>query len=351
MAQQENKIPLSKKGKREISPFIGHELLYDYLSGSLDKERRTAVEDHVKFSRDAQLDLGKIQNGQAYAEKLSATVVSQPIITQINAPSNYLSVLMQKSNFDKWPQGLTWGLEALVVVVAIVTVLTITPWQKVMELDTSGSQEVILAEVSKNGETNTAPAVEEKPEFADEEEKPSATAAATTAVPAPPQPTPTTAATVAAKIPEVVVGVPPKPTPAAQVAGLPTKLPPKSPTKLPEKAPVAEASATTVAAVSGVGGGFLFRGDIAVTNIAVIGPKITDKIAELGGRKAGSVELGWQKTPTSMYYHFTIPEAKYQDLMTFLGTYGKPKIAKEKHPRVMPDGIVRLIITLDEAKK
>ncbi|HEY1080078.1 MAG TPA: zf-HC2 domain-containing protein, partial [Bdellovibrio sp.] len=116
MAQQESKIPLSKKDKREISPFIGHELLYDYLSGSLDKERRAAVEDHVKFSRDAQLDLAKIQNGQAYAEKLSATVVSQPIITQINAPSNYLSVLLQKSNFDKWPQGLKWGLEALVVV-------------------------------------------------------------------------------------------------------------------------------------------------------------------------------------------------------------------------------------------
>ncbi|HEY1079346.1 MAG TPA: hypothetical protein VGE46_04585, partial [Bdellovibrio sp.] len=205
-----------------------------------------------------------------------------------------------------------------------------------MELDTAGSKEVILAEVSKNGETAAIPAVEDKPEFADEEEK---SAANTAAVPAPSQ----NSAKVAAKTPEVavVVGAPPKPTPAASAV----------PAKTPEKAPVAEPAATTVAAVAGVGGGFLYRGDIAVTNIAVIGPKITDKIAELGGRKAGSVELGWQKTPTSMYYHFTIPEAKYQDLLNFLGTYGKPKIAKEKHPRVMPDGIVRLIITLDEAKK
>ncbi|MEK2643846.1 zf-HC2 domain-containing protein [Bdellovibrio sp. BCCA] len=328
MAQQENKIPLSKKGKREISPFIGHELLYDYLSGSLDKERRAAVEDHVKFSRDAQLDLTKIQNGQTYAERLADTVVSQPIIAQISAPSSYLSVLMQKSNFDKWPQGLKWGLEALVVVVAIVTLLTVTPWQKVMQLGVgTGSKEVVLAEVSKNTSSEPSPAIEEKPEFVDEgvsketskehgkETAKETTVAKTTETP---KASPTAAATVAA-----TTAVPKK----------------EEKTAAPETAPAAAS------------GGFLYRGEIAVTNIDVIGPKITEKINELGGRKAGSVELGWKKTPGSMYYHFTIPEAKYQDLLTFLGTYGKPKIGKEKHPRVMPDGIVRMIITVDEAKK
>ncbi|KYG60669.1 hypothetical protein ACLWBD_00930 [Bdellovibrio sp. HCB117] len=309
---QENNVPLSKKGKREISPFIGHELLYDYLTGSLDKDRRLAVEDHVKFSRDAQLDLTKIQNGQAYAEKLADTVVSQHIIGQINAPSSYMSVLMQKSNFDKWPQGLKWGLEALVVVVGIVVLLSITPWQKVMELSTTtGSKEVVLAEVSKTGTSTT---VEDQPQFVDEGVKENST-------PAPAAPVQDTAKPTTS----------PSPTVAAKKA-----------------APTEESSAATSPAA---GGGFLYRGDIAVTNIEVIGPKITDKINELGGRKAGAVELGWKKTATSMYYHFTIPEAKYQDLMNFLGTYGKPKISKEKHPRVMPDGIVRLIITVDEAKK
>jgi len=322
MAQQENKISLSKKGKREISPFIGHELLYDYLCGGLDKERRAAVEDHVKFSRDAQLDLAKIQNGQSYAEKLSGTVVSQPIITQINMPSSYLSVLMQKSNFDKWPQGLKWGLEALVVVLAIVTLLTVTPWQKVMDLGSGGSKEVVLAEVSK---TETAHVVEEKPEFIDEgvkepvaKDHKAPTTVAKKETPAP-KPSATTTATAAAT--------------AATVSAA--------------EADNKHATEATPAA----SGGFLYRGEIAVTNVDVIGPKITEKIAELGGRKAGSVQLGWKKTPTSMYYHFTIPEAKYQDLLTFLSTYGTPKISKEKHPRVMPDGIIRLIINVDEAKK
>lgn len=317
MAQQENKIPLSKKNKREMSPFIGHELLYDFLTDSLDPERRAAVADHVKFSRDAQLDLNKIENGQKYAELLADTRVSEPIIEQINAPSSYLTVLMQKSNFDKWPQGLKWGLEALVVVGVIVTLLSVTPWQKVMQLGSMmGSKEVILAEVSK---TETKTVVEEKPEFVDEGVKEAPSPA------------------VVAKSPEKV------PTAAELKASPSATQAPTAVAKAPEKA-------TDVPAASG-GGGYLYRGEISATNIETIGPKFSDKIIELGGRKAGSVELGWKKTPTSMYYHFTIPEAKYQDLMNFMSAYGKPKFSKEKHPRVMPDGIIRLIFTLDESKK
>lgn len=324
MAQQEDKPIFSKKDKREISPFIGHELLYDYLCGSLDGDRKKAVEDHVKFSRDAQLDLNKIENGQTYADQLSNTVVSQPIIEQISTPVTYLSVLMQKSHFDKWPQGLKWGLEALVVVAFIVTVLSITPWQKVMQLGLfSDSKEVVLAEVSKN--ESAIQKVDDKPEFVDEGVKEGA-APVVAASPAPAQ-SPTVTPTPVAEV---------KPTPAAK----------PSPTPTPAKA--TEVAAATATSASG---GFLYRGDIAVTNVLSVGPKITDKIIELGGRKAGSVELGWQKTPTSMYYHFTIPEAKYQDLLTFMETYGKPKLGKEKHPRVMPDGIIRLILTVDEAKK
>ena len=329
MAQQENSIPLSKKGQREVSPFIGHELLYDYLCGTLDEERKKAVADHVKFSRDAQLDLAKIENGQSYAEKLSETKVSEAIIEQINTPSTYLTVLMQKSKFEKWPQGLKWGLEALVVVLVIVSLLTLAPWEKVLRLGiSSGPKEVVLAEVTKN-EQPAAPEKLETPQFADEDLKAKtdkagkkdgksadAKAAAATAVAT----TPAAASAKAAK--------------AVAVAK----------NEEADSSDDAEPSASPA-----VTGGFLYRGSISVTNIAVVGPKITDKILELGGRKAGAVELGWQKTENSMYYHFTIPEAKYQELLDYLATYGKPRIGKEKHPRVMPDGILRLIVTVDEA--
>lgn len=330
MAQQENKILLSKRGKREVSPFIGHELLYDYLSGALDEQRKNAVADHVKYSRDAQLDLNKIQNGEFYANQLSGTVVSQPIIEQISTTSTYLSTLLQKSNFDKWPQGVKWGLEALVVVAVIVTLLTVAPWQKVLNMGiTSGNTEVVLAEVAKT-ETVRQP-IEEKPQFVDEDAKSAKplVKAQETSVPQ-------------AKAPAQVIQ------PEPVVAKVPAVTPSQTPAVVVENKKD-DSKSSDAAAVGG--GGFLYRGDIAVTNLAFVGPKITEKIQELGGRKAGAVELGWQKTSSSLYYHFTIPQAKYQELSAYLATYGKAHIGKEKHPRVMPDGIIRLILTVDEAKK
>ena len=95
----------------------------------------------------------------------------------------------------------------------------------------------------------------------------------------------------------------------------------------------------------------MYRGEVKLTNINASGAKITAKIGELGGRKAGEVNLGWKRNTTSLYYHFTIPETKYKDLLAFLSSYGKINMMKEKHPRLMPEGIVRVILNVDEAQK
>jgi hypothetical protein len=343
MAQQEDKLPLSKKGKREVSSFIGHELLYDYLTNSLDAERTQAVADHIKYSRDAQLDLAKIENGQTYADSLSKTVVSQPVIEQINMQASYLTTLLQKTNFAKWPQGLKWGLEALVVVGVVVSLLTVAPWEKIAKINLPGSKEVILAEVSKTERTAT----EEKqvPEFVDEGIKAPKAGAETAKTAA-------TKTPAAATVPAATVAVAPVPAPTtakpAKSAALEIPPPPAPPVVAAKVAEKKEAADTAPAAG---GGGFLYRGEIALTGLPTVGPKLVDKILELGGRKAGDVELGWQKTPHSLYFHFTLPEAKYAELEAFLATYGKARISKEKHPRVMPDGIIRLILTVDEAKQ
>lgn len=317
MDQREHKVKLSKKDQREISPFFGHEMLYDYLCGNLDKARRSAVEDHVKFSRDAQLDLAHIQEGQKYAEQLSRTIVSQPLLDEISNPSNYITVLLQKSHFEKWPQGLKWGLEALVVVLAIVIILTVSPWEKALEIGiSSDSKDVILSEIPRS---ETSQIVEEKPEFIDEDIKPREAVSEAGSK-----------------------GASPKDVASAG---------PSEDLQALGKSKAAESDLPKDTSAMVGAGGFLYRGSVAVTNLDAARMKITDKINALGGRKAGSVELGWKKTPTSSYYHFTIPQAKYDELIAFLKSYGKPVIAKEKHPRVMPDGILRLIVTVDEAQK
>ncbi len=330
----ETKRPaLSKKGQRQVTPFTGNELLYDYMSGILDEERKRAVEAHMESSREAQLDFQKIQIGQQYAEKLRQITVSSALQERLSAPSSYLSVLFRKSKFDQWPVGLKWGLEALVVVFVVVTVLTVAPWEKVMKLRLSTGSDVVLTELNKSQikqPPQEAPETAETPQFVDEGIK---VKEATTT------PTPAAVVTTTAT-PAVVAKATPAPTPA------------KPPAKVVTSTATSEENSEAESTESGKAStGYLYRGQIAVTNLDAVGPKIKDKIIELGGRKAGEVELGWQKTQGSAYFHFTIPEAKYAELQAFLSEYGKAKISKDKHPRVMPDGIIRLIISVDEAKK
>ncbi len=329
MSEDVSRHPLSKKGQRQVPPFTGNELLYDYISGILDAERKKAVEAHLDSSREAQLDYQKIQIGLQYAEKMKQITVSHTLHEKLSAPSSYLSVLFKKSRFDQWPVGLKWGLEALVVVFVIVTFLTAAPWEKIMKLRFStGTGDVILTELNRGPVVNknyqTSPEAIETPQFVDEgiKGKDSATAISESAPAEVAKTTPTTAA---AK---------------------------KAPAKVAATASTDEEEpGNTSGESSKASTGYLYRGQIAVTNLEAVGPKIKEKIIELGGRKAGEVELGWQKTPGSAYFHFTIPEAKYGELQTFLSDYGKARISKDKHPRVMPDGIIRLIITVDEAKK
>src|SRR5262245_28349858 len=104
--------PWTKLGKREMSHFIGRELLYDYLTDQLDEDRKKAIQEFVGNSKDAQQEAQRMTNGMEYAELLSATVVSPDILEKINEPSTYMAVLLKKTNFQKWPTSVKWSLEA-----------------------------------------------------------------------------------------------------------------------------------------------------------------------------------------------------------------------------------------------
>lgn len=321
MENNKRQIPLAKNGPREVSHFVGQELLYDYLTGRLDAVRHQAVEQHIHQSKEAQADLEKMKIGQTYLDQLSRTGVAQEFLEDISEPTTYFTELFKKTRFEKWPMGVKWGLEALGVVAVIVTILVVIPWDQALKIIPGrGSEEIILAEVARSGGGVNVPPQTDTAQFQDEGIKPQAS------VPS--------AAPVAPKVEPVLAPAPAvKPPTSASAA---TKV--SSESALPKGVPAAES------------GGFLYRGDIAVTNLEAGIPKMISRIEELGGRKAGDVRLGWSKSPNSSYFHFTIPAAKYNELMQFMTQFGKVRITKEKHPRVMPDGIIRLILTAEEAK-
>jgi len=94
--------------------------------------------------------------------------------------------------------------------------------------------------------------------------------------------------------------------------------------------------------------GGLYRGVLVVTDINEVSAKITQRLVEFGGKKAGEVELGWKKTDKLAYYHFTLPENNIDAAKEFLSNFGSLQIQFENHPRLMPPGVKRLIIEVQE---
>jgi acetylornithine/succinyldiaminopimelate/putrescine aminotransferase len=93
--------------------------------------------------------------------------------------------------------------------------------------------------------------------------------------------------------------------------------------------------------------GYVWRGVIKVEELNdEVSQKVVAIIQKLGGKKAGQVELGWKKGD-SRYFHFTIPESHYTEFNQSLQDIGQIQLKKEKHPRVMPQGSMRIIMSLE----
>lgn len=90
--------------------------------------------------------------------------------------------------------------------------------------------------------------------------------------------------------------------------------------------------------------GGLFRGTLVVKDLKGSNERLIAKMAELGARKAGEVELGWLKTNNLAYYHFIISDENINQTKAYLAELGALKIRFESHPRLIPVGNKRFIV-------
>ncbi len=326
-----NSISFSKKGERKISGFVAQELLYDYVTFHLDPERMKAVEEYVKASHEAQADIQLINDGLDYVERLSEIHVSDALLETLKTPSSYLQVLLRKLRFEEWSPGIKMGLEVMIVAVGVISISLVIPWHKLMELSVSKKKDVVLTEVQKTPMAAQDVEVAGLPEeatvvFPDEGKKNTEA--------------PKSAADIVVK-----KNLPLPPPPPSAVNQIATNIPTTEKQKSGQKSAVAKA--TVDETNSEKKQGYLYRGIMKVTNAEAVSTKFVEKINELGGRKAGEVELGWKKGNAN-YFHFTMPEAKYQAFLEFTKKYGGLSLQKEKHDRLMPEGIVRIIFSLEE---
>lgn len=308
-----NEIQFSKKGKRKVSAFIGQQLLYEYITGSLDEERVKSVEEYIQQNQEVLNDINKIQNGMSYLSVLSQTKVSEALLARIKQPVSWLEVLLLKLRFDQWSQGFKIGVEASLVAIGVVFVILVLPWQKIFDFKMESS-DVLLTEIVRkfespqsNDDQSSVAATNSNSEISFPDEGSTAVVAAVT-----------TSSTTTSTIPT---------TPPAAVA-------------------VAPVTATTVETRRQ---GYLYRGSMAITNAKAASTKLVQRLTQLGARKAGNVELGWSRDEGA-YFHFTMPETNYSEMESSFNEFAPIKITKEKHERVMPEGIIRVIITVDEKK-
>jgi hypothetical protein len=274
---------------KQLTKFLCQELLYEYVSGSLDREREKAVNDFTVDCRETRHELEKLRSGLHYAGQAHGVQLSAELRDALlNFEPQWKKVFRA---WSLWSSQRGWRMLPYVFLTAALALgLAVTrPWKKEVR------QETILAEQLRQ-EPDMLPA--NSPEL-------TAPAAVSTPVKSGAQPDPNIAQTESKTTEQ----------------GKPSSREPR---------------------------GFILRAEMQVSDFSNSWPAIRDKIVSLNGKVAGNVELGWLRKPDQSYFHFSLPESNMNELELFLGTFGQVRFNKERHPRVMPEGQLRIILTVKD---
>lgn len=351
----------SPKGHRKLSKFVTQGLMFDYLEDNLDLERRHAFEQAMKDYPELQEQMNRMKSGFGMCENLEKIKISTELSKNLSLTTQYFGSIQEKLNLENLPPALKLGIEGLFIALTVATMAIVIPWNSLLDLNV-GPRQVILSEVLKNTNTDSASEVPAKQgaayEFPDDSGVQKSSPLADVTSPSPTiakTPTPETAQNLPQAIPKVDASGAVAASASNSMKGSgsePSVIGSKTVTvagKIPQTETESTKAPSQGESFSANRAGVLYRGTLYVTNFRAVTPKLVEKLQELGGRKAGQVELGWFKGESS-YFHFTMPESRYNDLATFFNTYGNLVIQKEPHERVMPDGIRRIIITVYEKK-
>jgi hypothetical protein len=353
-----------RRFKRKLTPFLCQEMLYDYVVGRLDRERKQAVEDYLPTDTDTQRRLAALKIGFIYSEKLSQFALKPSLLTRLNEVESVVEmghrhwrssgVTSKVRSRLQLSAGQLKVASVTVSVILLIIAGSLVPWRTLIshrakanaaevaamkkaqgpvsefgpvDMSESDAQTQAAAEPDGSGDEgddSSGDFVGKAAPVADvNESAPASAAEASTSMPA-------ALAATQAKAP-INVQVPVMNTAASSPSTPADEVDPTS-----HRSDVAPK-------------GFVYRAFMSLDNVEDVADEITQKIEDQGGEKAGEVELGWKKGE-GRYYHFAMPEANEEKLMNALRAYGPVRISKDPHPRVMPKGRVRIILWVDSAK-
>ncbi len=323
--------------RKKLTRFLCQELLYEYVTHRLDARREQEINDFLPTCRDTSRELENLNKGLRYSQ-IAAQVKVTPKLKEAleNFEPHWKKQLRA---WTLWSSQRGWKMlpYVFVVIALALGVMVTKPWVKTL------SEDVMLAEqLKKEPDMVPAPPTPLPPDA------PTVSTAKTSTLPngvaAPTLPTGVAAPPTVDSPPETVTAVKTKPSPVAAPA--PTPAPLVAATEIGTAADPDTSKPATEA--EQMGRGFLYRAEIEVSDFHNSWPAIRDKVVALGGKVAGNVEMGWLRKQTESYFHFTLPESNYPELELFLGTFSPVRFSKDRHPRVMPEGQIRIILTVKD---
>lgn len=369
--------PPKPKFKRKLTPFLCQEMLYDYVVGRLDNERKQAVEEFLADDKESTRLLDGIQVGLEYCDRLALSDVKPEVLKHLSEAESAISLSRRYSSWREWPDAIRWSVTAVLISTLMAGMVAAVPWKNfpalrgllASVLNVKKPEVIEVARLSRPVQEEQTESVQDQQEgdaaeegsgdeemdMADEGAPPDAQAQQQAeaknpekaAAPAPISAPTSAPISASMQIPLPVVSTEPVVPAPRRSKGQPAK---PAPTAAAESEAAGEAKAAEPTPKESKPKGFVYRAYMTLSNLDDLGPKIAEHITELGGEKAGEVELGW-KRGTGRYYHFQMPEENQEKLLEKLRAYGPVRISKDPHPRIMPQGQVRFILWVEAAEQ
>jgi hypothetical protein len=378
MHNQQPSAPKPRRFRRKLTPFLCQEMLYDYVVGGLDEDRRADVEAFLPTDPTTQRALDDIEAGLEYVDQLADTRVSEDLIIKLQSAESLLSMVRKYLDWEEWSDGVRWSATAVATSVLIAGLVSVIPWEQLPRFKQKKAEtSVVLADIPKTSKTLVAAAPAHGTET-DAGNNPTAASEADSGdafvetsgdeheVDAPAS----DAVTAPAGASKVATAAPVPPAVSARVQGRDAARLERVPTPAPASVPADESSvskqanaAATTTAGSAANAtanepvaddekkpkGFVFRAFMNVPDVEEITPELVTQLQGLGSEKAGEVPLGWRRGSGS-YFHFTLPESNQEKAIEMLRAHGPVRISKDPHPRVMPRGQIRFILWVEPSE-
>jgi hypothetical protein len=312
--------------ERELSCFFVRELFPLYVEGNIDASRKSQIETHLADCKDCKNYYEKLEAARNKISTLSATKVSPAMVDYLKQEHHFWKDFSQKLGWGKWPTTIKWAIELTFVTIVLISTVHFFPWLRFARLVNRMRPRPQLVAVQK-------PEIFESPAIVPPREKPQV-------------------ATVVESQSSVVAKPPVEPS-IAPASAVPS--PVSTPTKIVEKdiadhSEDEEGNAQTAGVADGKqkAGGFVWRGSLKVDELNDdVAARVTKVILDLGGTKAGQVELGWHRGK-QRYYHFILPEENYEKFLSVLNREGIIQLTQERNPRTIKEGHMRIIMTIEE---